>query len=553
MTLGSTAVWCRRTATVLVAATLVAGCQSDTGSPGTDRSQPPPASTAESGPAPEHGSATTGDPTPSAPDEASHPGVSATEYARARDAVRRMSVREQAGQVMVISYSGTTLPVDEIQAHHYGGVIAFSENVGDPTALRKGIEAMQRSDRRPWPLLVGVDQEGGIVSRVGAPLTPFPTFMSYGAAHRPKLAERAATASGEELRALGFTAVFAPDADVTSGPDDPTIGSRSASSDPEQVATAVTASVKGYEKAGILPVVKHFPGHGSVPADSHATLPVQTRSLGELRRRDLVPFRAAVDDRAPAIMVGHLDIRAVDPGVPASVSKQVIQGLLRDRLGFRGLVVTDSLQMAAITDRMGSDRAAVQALRSGADVLLMPADPAAAQEGLVAAVEDGTLPRDRLADAATAVVAQQLHVAAVAAPEPDVVGSHSGLSQRVSAAAITSVAGRCSGRLVGDSVSVRGDSDAVTAFRRAARRAGLRTGSGDSVVLIGYGGGPATGDVVVTTDTPYPLGRSRARVKLATYGDTPGAMRALVDVLLGRHRAPGKLPVQVDGLPRAGC
>jgi beta-N-acetylhexosaminidase len=349
--------------------------------------------------------------------------------------------------------------------------------------------------------------------------------------------------------------VFSPDADVTTGPADPTIGSRSVGSRPRLVARIVTAALDGYRQAGILPVVKHFPGHGSVGTDSHLDLPVQDASMRTLRHRDLVPFRAAIEAGAPAAMVAHLDVRAVDPGTPSTLSRPVITGLLRHRMGFRGLVVTDSMEMGAIIDRYGTADAAVRSLRAGTDVILMPADLPAAHHAIVSAVRSGRLPRARLVEAATRTVALLMHQQAAAgpAPGPQAIGSHRGVSHRASQAAVTVVKGPCSGRLVGRGVQVSGDSEAAAAFRSAARRAGLSTSGGTSVVLLGYGDSASRGDVVVATDTPYALGQSRADSLIATFGDTPGAMRALVEVLLGRHRAPGRLPVPVDGVPRTGC
>ncbi|HET7325654.1 MAG TPA: glycoside hydrolase family 3 N-terminal domain-containing protein [Nocardioidaceae bacterium] len=481
------------------------------------------------------------------------PGVTAAEQRRAERAVAQMSLPERAGQVIVASYTGTSAPADLVAGEHLAGVISFSDNIASIADLRRDLARLQRADDRPWPLFTGIDQEGGIVARAGAPLTEFPTFMTYGASGRTDLARAAAEASGEELRATGFTAVFAPDADVTSGPGDPTIGSRSAGSDPQVVADAMAAAVQGYQDAGILPVVKHFPGHGSVPADSHLELPVQDASMRQLRRRDLVPFRRAVEAGAPAVMVAHIDVRAVDPGQPSSVSRKVVGGLLRKQLGFRGLVMTDSMQMAGLTDRYGTGKAAVRALRAGADVLLMPSEPVVAKRALVGAVRDDRLPRRRLTEAATRVVAQLMHTGGTPVPPPSVIGSHQRLSQRVSAAAITVTDGPCQGRLVGQAVQVSGDPTAVGRFERAAREAGLGIGSGDSVALLGYGAGGASADVVVTTDTPYALGASTAPVKIAAFGETPGAMRALVDVLLGEHKAPGRLPVPVDGVSRRGC
>ena len=291
-------------------------------------------------------------------------GPSKAEIDRARRLVGGLSLRERAGQVIVASYGGTAAPTDLVRRLHLGGVVAFSENIAGTAQIASSNRALQRSaarDGRRWPVLVGVDQEGGRVARVTSGATGFPAFMTTGAAGDPALTREAYAASGGELLGLGFTVDFAPDSDVTVGPSDPAIGARSAGSSPERVATQVTAAVQGFASAGLVPVVKHFPGHGSVTTDSHYGLPVQRRSLAELRARDLVPFRAAVDAGTSSVMVGHLDVRAVDPRTPSSLSHDVVTGLLRDELGFRGVAFTDSLQMAAVAARFGSAGSAVRA------------------------------------------------------------------------------------------------------------------------------------------------------------------------------------------------
>ena len=448
--------------------------------------------------------------------------------------------------------------------------------------LRAVNARLRREVDRPWPLMVAVDQEGGTVERVKGAATRFPAFMSAGAADDPALTEEAYAASGAELRGLGFNVDLAPDADVTMGPADPTIGARSPGSAPALVSTHVAAAARGLLAGGVVPVLKHFPGHGSVPADSHRTLPVQGRSGAQLRRLDLVPFADAIDAGASAIMVGHLDVRAVDPGVPSTLSRPVVTGLLRDQLGFDGVVVTDALDMAGVSAGRSPAAVATRALQAGNDVLLMPTDPAAARAGIVRAVEEGRLPRRRLEQAAARSVALLLHHEATAA-RGRAPGSGRPAARALSAAALTSVAGPCTGRLVDGPVVPLGGAVAVANFRAAAAAAGLPLGTvtyekpprppkrkkkqlqrwrrieptrvyhGTPLALVGYRGAPSSAPVVVATDAPYVLGQVRAGVRLATYGETPGAMAALVDVLLGREAAPGRLPVDVPGVPRRGC
>lgn len=538
-------------------------------------------------------------------------GPTTRELDRAARLVGRLRLPELAGQVIVAEWSGTRPPVELVRSLHLGGVIAFESNVASAGQITSVNRTLTRQVRRPWPLFLAVDQEGGVVERMRGAATRFPAFMSAGAAGDPALTEASYAASGAELRGLGFTVDFAPVADVTSGPGDPTIRSRAASSSPRVVAEHAVAAARGFLGAGVVPVVKHFPGHGSVPADSHLTLPVQGRGRAELDAVDLVPFRAAVAAGLPAVMVGHLDVRAIDPRVPSSLSRKVVTGLLRDGLGFDGLVVTDSLSMAGVARGRDPGRIAVQAVRAGNDVLLMPRSPAVARAALVRAVRAGHLTRRRLEQAAARQVALLTHVRrAEATVEPGRPGSGLAASRRLSLAAVTSVSGPCSGRILGDLVHPYGDPGAVAAFSAAARGAGLtvlarqpaptvlstalerperrkkerprryrarlrewqraearrerrlaawlateeaRLAQGTAVGFSGYRDAPVDGAIAVATDTPWVLAGVEAPVRIATYGDTPGAMGALVDVLLGRAEAPGKLPVRVPGVPRRGC
>ena len=524
---------------------------------------------------------------------------------RAARQVARLSVPELAGQVIVARFAGTAAPVDLVRRLHLGGVVAFESNVVSAAQVRDLTERLQRRAGRDWPVLVGVDQEGGIVERLRAGTTRFPAFMSAGAAGRPALTRQVYAAGGAELRWMGVNVDFAPDADVTTGPEDPTIGSRSAGSDPRVVAEQALAAARGFRDAGVVPVLKHFPGHGSVTTDSHVGLPVQRRSLRALRESDLVPFRAGVAAGLPAIMVGHLAVRAVDPGVPATLSRPVVTGMLRGDLGFEGVVASDALEMAALRGRSAP---AVQFLRAGGDLVLMPADAAVARRTIATAVRAGRLPRRRLEQAAARVVALLSHE--VGSRPASRAGTAAGASRRLSAAALTVATGPCSGPLTSGTLVPMGEPGAVVAFRDAASRAGLPLGQvrylkpprpeappavsapvtgtrpaqrrasraardraraayarrvaawerieptplvDGTPVRLGTTEGPGGPGVLVATGTPYLLGYADEPVEIATYGSTPGAMSALVEVLRGRARAPGRLPVAVSGVQRRGC
>jgi beta-N-acetylhexosaminidase len=484
-------------------------------------------------------------------------GPTAAEIQQARDYVSGLTLRQKAGQVLVVSYTGTSAPNSLVNELHLGGVISFAANITDPAQIRGSNQALQDSAQaagRPYPVLTAVDQEGGRVARLTTGATLFPSLMTAGAAGDRSLTTRMYQALAGEIASVGFNVDFAPDADVTRGPADPTIGSRSAGSWPKRVARQSVAARAGVALSGVIPVLKHFPGHGSVTTDSHLGLPVQRKSLAELKSSDLVPFQAGIDDGASAIMVGHLDVRAIDPGVPSSLSRKVVTGLLRRQLGFQGLAVTDSLQMGAVVQEYGAGGAAVSALKAGEDMLLMPSGARTARKAIVDAVDDGSLDVRRLDQAATRFIALLLHQQAQGV-HPVTPGTSDDVAAEMAAAGITVADGRCSGRMVGSTVDVTGPAAAVDSFKAAAQAAGLGIGPGGRTVrLIGPGGSPATGGVIVAMDTPYVLGESTGRVaRIATYSDTPAAMKALVAVLLGQATAPGRLPVRVKGVPSKGC
>ncbi len=495
------------------------------------------------------------------------------ELERARDEVRSWTPEQLAGGVLVPRYDGTDpeTAADLVRELHAAGVIVMGDNVVSSEQVLATARAVQQAavlDGRDWPAVVSVDQEGGRVARLEGQATAFPTFMSAGAAMAgarsrgeesagQEVVRQGTRTAGEELRALGFTWVFAPDADVTSGASDPTIGSRSASDDPALAAQAVSAAVQGYRDAGVVPVAKHYPGHGSVPVDSHEGLPVQPAGLDELRATDLVPFSAAVRAGAPAVMMSHIAVDAFDPGVPSTLSPKAYASLRADA-GFQGLAVTDALDMAAVTAGRGSGAAAVSALVAGADVLLMPLDPLIAHAALTAAINDGTVPRERAQDAAAKVVAVQRWQARNATElptDPAVALAAGAASQALSSAAVTLVDGPCSGALVEGTVQVVGGTPADRSlFAEAASAAGLQTGSGAVVRLLGTGTSTGSGDVLVALDAPFGLGTARgSTATLAVFGRSPGAFAALIDVLTGDASAQGALPVSIGRTTSTDC
>ena len=499
------------------------------------------------------------------------------ELDRARQAADTLDTRRLAAQLVVPRRENDAAAAAELTRQvGFGGAVLFAEHVpSDPAAVvrvvrgaNEQITAAVAADRQ-WPAFIAVDQEGGPIERIGAPLTRFPSAMALGAAGDAGLARRVGAASGSELASLGFTAVLAPDADVTSGPDDPTIGVRSPGSDAGLVGRIAVGLAEGYADAGLVSTGKHFPGHGSVSGDTHVGTVRQDAALDALMARDLLPFRELTAAGAPAVMTAHIVLDAVDGEEPATLSRPVLTGLLRERLGFQGLIVTDALEMGAVTKGSGgagAGEAAVRAIEAGADVLLMPSDPRAAVTALSQAVESGRLSRDRLLDSASRMIATLWRAADRATVEPVDPGTpspaHAGLAEELAAASITQLTGACGERLIGEGIRISGGTETDRALlRAAARAAGVALDQGTRVTLVGggsyraaengparEGGGVATGardtDVTIALDVPYPL-RNASGVTLATFGRTPATFTALVDVLTGERRAEGALPVAV--------
>ncbi len=495
-------------------------------------------------------------------------GPTVGELAAARAEVSGWTPQRLAGQVIIGRYHGTGPDdaADLVRDLHLAGVCLTGANIDSAGQVRATAQAVQEAvgaDRPGLPAVIGVDQEGGTTAHLGELATTLPPFLAAGAAVAGAVG-RGASQQGEqvvedlardtalELRSLGFSWVFAPVADVTIGPDDPTIGTRSAGDDPQVAARATAAAVRGFTAGGIVSTAKHYPGHGSVTADSHTALPVQDAPLTVLAQRDLVPFDAAVAAGAPAVMMSHLAVTALEPGVPISLSAMGYASL-RERSRFGGVAVTDSLGMGAV--RRGGDPG-VRALAAGADLLLMPADTRATHAAVTRAVAEGTVPRHRAVAAAANVVALQRWQARQAASTPvpdDAADRAAAASAALSAAAVTQVTGPCTPAPLRAVRVVGGSSGQRARFAAAARRGGLDLGGGPTVALVSGRGSGVRADVVVALGWPTVLAGVDGERELALFGDGPGSFDALVAVLRGVAPAPGALPVQVRGVERAGC
>lgn len=319
-----------------------------------------------------------------------------------------MTLREQIGSLLTIGISGFSLNQRErdfLIDNNIGGVILFKRNFESPLQLLELSQELKRVGERSasgLPILVSVDQEGGRVQRFRKPFTEWPPMNSLGTLGSATVAFNLAHKLGLELSAVGIHVNFAPSVDILTNPRNTVIGDRALSSDPEKVATLGSALVRGFLKAGITPVAKHFPGHGHTLIDSHEDLPKEQRTEAELWACELKPFQKVIRSKVPAIMTSHILFESIDPQFPASLSPVLTEKLLKQDLKFRGVVYTDDLDMGALRKYWPQAEIPVRALNSGADLLLYcndPESPVIAMDSLEQAIHNGLVSRERFESA----------------------------------------------------------------------------------------------------------------------------------------------------------
>ncbi|MFJ9507730.1 glycoside hydrolase family 3 protein [Streptomyces anulatus] len=355
------------------------------------------------------------------PSTASADSTNTSTDRRLRRIIAGMSLEEKVGQLFVmrvyghsatdpdqadidanLKEIGVRTAAELISTYHVGGIIYFTwaHNTRDPhqiAELSNGLQRAALAGRSRLPLLVSTDQEHGIVCRVGEPATLLPGAMALGAGGSRSDTRRAAWIAGAELAALGINQNYAPDADVNVNPANPVIGVRSFGSDPASVAALVAEQVKGYQGAGIASTAKHFPGHGDTSTDSHTGLPVINHTRAQWEELDAPPFRAAIRARIDSIMTAHIVVPALDPSEdPATLSRPILTGILREELGYDGVVVTDSLGMEGVRTKYGDDRVPVLALLAGVDQLLNPPNLSVAWNAVLEAVRGGEISETRV-------------------------------------------------------------------------------------------------------------------------------------------------------------
>jgi beta-N-acetylhexosaminidase len=319
--------------------------------------------------------------------------------------VQAMPLESKIGQLMMVGVAGTSVNEDIrlwVAERKAGGIAFFSRNLQEYTqiaSLLHGVKTLQA--HTDVPLFLAVDQEGGTVVRVKEGMSPLPSAMALGATHSVLMAYLAGQTVGSDLKKLGFNMNFAPVLDVNSNPSNPVIGVRALGGDPKWVAELGKWFVRGQREMGVVSVVKHFPGHGDTRVDSHFATPVVSSNVQQLKERELVPFATSITEGADVVMTAHIALPWVtgEKGTPASLSKRVVQSLLREDMDFNGIVLTDGIEMQAVVQSYGEGAAAVKALQAGADmVMVLWSDKAKEDvyEALMQAVQKGVLSMARI-------------------------------------------------------------------------------------------------------------------------------------------------------------
>lgn len=330
-------------------------------------------------------------------------------------AIKQMTMKEKIGQMLMPDFrTWKGKNVTEMNAeiaqlvkdYHLGGVILFRENTVTAEQTTKLVSAYQEASEK-YGLLISIDQEGGIVTRLQTG-TDFPGNMALGATRSEEMAKKVGMAIGEELNALGINMNFGPSLDVNNNPDNPVIGVRSFGEEPELVGKLGNAYIKGLQESGTAATAKHFPGHGDTAVDSHLGLPEVPHDINRLKKVELYPFQQAMDAGIDAVMTAHVTFPKIDDtkviskkdgkeiALPATLSQKVLTGLMREQMSFKGVIVTDAMNMGAIVEHFGAVDAAIRSVKAGTDIVLMPVGLEAVANGLYDAVNKGEISTKRI-------------------------------------------------------------------------------------------------------------------------------------------------------------
>ena len=337
------------------------------------------------------------------------------------DRISRMSLREKVGQLFMIrpdalegrfgpddlennSITGTTQVTDEMReryaAYPCGGFAVFRKNITSPGQLLIFTEALHAMN--DIPVMIGIDEEGGRIARIanhpaGFDVPKFPPMGRIAQTGDPGAAYEAGKTIGGYLKAYGLDVDFAPVADVNTNPNNPVIGDRAFGDDPDTAASMVRAVIRGLHENGVASCIKHFPGHGDTAADTHTGYAETLKTWDEISACEMIPFRAGIEAGTDMVMTAHISAPNVTgTSIPATMSHKLLTEKLRGELGFEGLIITDALSMGAIREKYSSSTACVACLKAGADLLVLPYDYFEAFDGVVAAVESGQIPMERI-------------------------------------------------------------------------------------------------------------------------------------------------------------
>jgi len=317
--------------------------------------------------------------------------------------IKSMSIEEKIGQMVIAGLNG--YEIDEntramIENYNIGGFILFSRNVENSGQLLALINSLKRTNsKNKVPLFISIDEEGGRISRMPEELAKIPSNKEIGKVNNSDLSYKIGGILAEELKLFGFNMDFAPVMDINSNPNNPVIGDRSFGTKAEVVTKLGIQTMKGIQAGGIIPVVKHFPGHGDTSVDSHAGLPVVDNDMNRLKSFELVPFSEAVKSGADAVMIAHILLKSIDPQNPASLSETIITDILRKQLGFNGVVISDDMTMGAIEKNYIVSDAAVKSINAGTDIVLVCHGydkQVAVINALRSAYEAGIISRERI-------------------------------------------------------------------------------------------------------------------------------------------------------------
>ncbi len=511
---------------------------------------------------------------------------------------------------LLLAFEGTQAPTD-LPADQVSGFTLFRDhNVSDAAQLANLTQELHALATDGLPMLMCIDQEGGQFLGLGDIGTPFPGNMALGASGDPNLARQVAAATGRELRSLGINVNYAPVADLTTNPDNPSLGIRSFGDEPTQVANMVAATVAGFHEAGVAATVKHFPGKGEARVDSHFGLPILKHARERLDSVELVPFLAGLEAGAELVMTGHFALPALTgrTDLPATLASEILVDLLRGDLDFGGVVVTDAFNMAAITQGAAQVIDAIVALNAGVDLLLLTFEHemrTALPEALRLAAARGLV---RIADhtqAAQRIAALRTHLAGFESPGLEVLrcADHQSLAGQAAAASITVVRNETGllplaptpdqrilaimpkpENLTPADTSVSVEPHLAAAIRKHHRHvdelvtshspsddeiAAIATKAAgyDSVVVGTISASMNTSQaamvnslleansnvVTVAMRTPWDLTAYPAsRTHLCTYGILRPTMEALAAAIFGKAPTPGRLPTRIPGLHHRG-